>query len=475
MYKSGNTRTALLILTVLFAFSACVKREHSNPLDPDYEIPGSGPSSPPLYLPVNLSEIRAARPFFDWADIERVDSYEIFVTDTTNLMIIQEKDVSVSYYRAGFNLPDKKYFWKVRSREGSGNWGGWSATWSFIVDNQAPIPPETQSPISASESSDATPRMDWDDVEDAVLYELHVMNYLDSTVVTDTSLVNSEYTIQTAVADGAYFWKVRCRDRAGNWGDWSPSSSVLIVTGAEVVPDIQWSNVAGGSFQMGSTDSRDNASPVHSVTLSSSQMSRHEITNAQFARFLNYYGSGVVKSGADAGKQMFTEHNRGIRQLAGFWHVDSNYTEHPAINISWYGAKEFCNHYGYRLPTEAEWEYAARSGSFSPDYEYSGSDIISSVAWYSENSNNSTKMIGTKQQNLLGIFDLSGNAEEWCGDWYGVYNTDAQTNPAGPASGTARVVRGGTYNGLARDCRITKRTSRAPDSYGAGSGFRCVR
>jgi formylglycine-generating enzyme required for sulfatase activity len=474
MYRPARVRAVFIILSIISILTACVKREHSNPLDPDYEIPGSGPSSPPLYVPANLSEIRTPRPFFDWADIERVDSYEIFVTDTTNLMIIQEKDVAVSYYSAATTLPDKKYYWKIRSRDGAGNWGGWSATWSFLVDTHGPIPPESLIPVSVSETADNTPRMDWEDIEDAVLYELNVMNCLDSIVVTDTSLVNSEYTIQTPVTDGAYFWKVRCRDRAGNWGNWSTVSSILILAGAPGVPDIQWVNVAGGNFQMGSTDTRDNASPVHSVTLSSFEMSKHEITNDQFVRFLNFYGSETVKSGTYAGKAMFNENNWGIQKLAGFWHVGSNYSYHPAVNITWHGANEFCKQYGFRLPTEAEWEYAARSGNNNASYNYSGSSNIDDVAWYHDNSQNRTHPVGSKYQNLLGIFDMSGNVEEWCSDWYGAYTSDALTNPAGPLTGAARVVRGGGFNSNAENCRNTRRTNQSPETY-SGIGFRCVK
>lgn len=111
----------------------------------------------------------------------------------------------------------------------------------------------------------------------------------------------------------------------------------------------------------------------------------------------------------------------------------------------------------FRLPTEAEWEFAARGGNKSDGYQYAGSDDLCEVAWCCENSGNETHPVAELKPNELGIYDMSGNVEEWCQDWYGAYSHNTQTNPVGPNDGAARVGRGGSWNNVARDCRLSCR------------------
>jgi formylglycine-generating enzyme required for sulfatase activity len=130
----------------------------------------------------------------------------------------------------------------------------------------------------------------------------------------------------------------------------------------------------------------------------------------------------------------------------------------------------------YRLPTEAEWEYAARGGNKSQGYKYSGSNTIGDVAWYYDNSGSKTHAVGTKQANELGIYDMSGNVYEWCSDWYGAdyYSSSRQTNPMGPSSGSYRVIRGGSWCNRARYCRVSIRGSNFPSIRYDLIGFRLV-
>ena len=128
----------------------------------------------------------------------------------------------------------------------------------------------------------------------------------------------------------------------------------------------------------------------------------------------------------------------------------------------------------FRLPTEAEWEYAARGGNKSRGYQYSGSNNLSDVAWYDDNSGKKTHAVGTKQANELGIYDMNGNVFEWCQDWYGEYNSSSQVNPTGANSGSCRVFRGGCWFSDARFCRSSCRNSSSPDRRSYCLGLRLV-
>ena len=147
-------------------------------------------------------------------------------------------------------------------------------------------------------------------------------------------------------------------------------------------------------------------------------------------------------------------------------------------SISWNDCQEFIKKLNkitrknFRLPTEAEWEYAARGGNKSKGYKYSGSNTIDNVAWYTSNSGSKTHDVKTKQANELGIYDMSGNVYEWCQDWYGNYSSGSQTNPTGPSSGSGRVYRGGSWYFNAKICRVSNRYNYNPDYYDSDLGLR---
>ncbi|MCG2760865.1 MAG: SUMF1/EgtB/PvdO family nonheme iron enzyme [Candidatus Delongbacteria bacterium] len=153
----------------------------------------------------------------------------------------------------------------------------------------------------------------------------------------------------------------------------------------------------------------------------------------------------------------------------------------PVECVTWNDAVEFCKQLSkkegvtYRLPTEAEWEYAASGGSISRGYEYSGSGSIDDVAWYDSNSGRATHPVGGKRANELGIYDMSGNVWEWCNDWYGDYTSGSQTNPTGASSGSGRVLRGGGWSNSATFCRVANRGSGDPEFSSDSYGFRVVR
>ena len=152
----------------------------------------------------------------------------------------------------------------------------------------------------------------------------------------------------------------------------------------------------------------------------------------------------------------------------------------PVEKVSWNDCQEFVSMLNsltgrtFRLPTEAEWEYAARGGNKSLHYKYSGSGNIDDVAWYRDNSGSKTHAVGTKTANELGIYDMSGNVSELCSDWWGGYSAGAQTNPQGPSSGSGRVLRGGSWRDIARYCRVSNRDYYDPDRSYIDFGLRLV-
>jgi formylglycine-generating enzyme required for sulfatase activity len=188
--------------------------------------------------------------------------------------------------------------------------------------------------------------------------------------------------------------------------------------------------------------------PVHEVTLSSFSIGKYEVTQAQWEALMGSNPSS------------FKGNNL------------------PVENVSWDDVQEFIERLNaatgkrYRLPTEAEWEYAAQGGNKSRGYEYSGSNSVEDVAWMVDNSGDATHPVGTRKANELGIYDMSGNVFEWCHDRYDDYPSSAQNNPVGASSGSSRVRRGGGWSGSAGYCRVASRGGDSPDFSGRLLGFR---
>lgn len=152
----------------------------------------------------------------------------------------------------------------------------------------------------------------------------------------------------------------------------------------------------------------------------------------------------------------------------------------PVVNVSWYDSQEFIRRLNqktgrnFRLPTEAEWEYAAKGGRKSNGFKYSGGDTydLSNLAWYFNNSEDKLHEAKSKSPNELGLYNMSGNVWEWCYDWEGGYSNVSQTNPNGPSSGTSRVLRGGSWNDKARNCRVSYRMYKLPTNRLSSIGLR---
>ncbi len=198
---------------------------------------------------------------------------------------------------------------------------------------------------------------------------------------------------------------------------------------------------------------------------------------------MNEYGSDKITSDEYVGQTMVYERNWGVQKNDTLWQPAEGYDKHPIVYVTWYGVYEYCRYYGYTLPTEAQWEYAARGGNQSKGYEYDGSNNIDSVAWYDVNSYHigpshpdyGTHKVAGKKPNEPGIYDMSGNVYEWCNDWYSkhYYNfSKGMENPQGAPNGSYRVLRGSSFHCSARYCRVAYRSNFMPGHGYFGYGFR---
>jgi len=289
-----------------------------------------------------------------------------------------------------------------------------------------------------------------------------------------------------------------------NYSTATSDVNIRVLLGVEMV------SVGAGSFQMGKNGdgTANSVTPVHEVTLAAFSIGKYELTQAQYEAVM---GTTIEQQ----------------NEISDYQGLDGVGDDYPMYHVSWYDALVFCNKLsvlegltpaysidgetdpdewgtvprnsdatwnaveivtdsnGYRLPTEAQWEYAAKGGpSASDPYKiYSGSDTVGDVAWYWDNIPSQTsgetgygaQQVGTKAANELGIHDMSGNVWEWCWDWYAAYEDEAQTDPVGASSGSGRVIRGGGWIDSAEFARSPYRGDGGPNARGYALGFRLLR
>ncbi len=217
--------------------------------------------------------------------------------------------------------------------------------------------------------------------------------------------------------------------------------------------------VVGGTFQMGGYVS-EVEEPVHRVAISTFYIGKYPVTVRQYRLFCTATGKAMPKGQEGWGADEYA----------------------PIVNVAYDDAVGYCDwlceYYGgdWRLPSEAEWEYAARGGGQGSGCIYSGSDDLSAVGWFGGNMNGCAIGTGRKQPNELGIYDMSGNVWEWCWDWYDpdYYAVSPFSNPLGPVSGTERVLRGGAWDEIPLTCRVACRGHCPPEERRANCGFRVV-
>jgi formylglycine-generating enzyme len=225
-----------------------------------------------------------------------------------------------------------------------------------------------------------------------------------------------------------------------------------------LVPDLVL--VEGGSFLMGSEDGEVEERPIHKVSISSFYLAKYEVTVGQYRTFCEATGRAMPEEPK--------------------WGWQDHF---PIVNVNWKDAAAYCEWLSkktgqkFRLPTEAEWEFAARGGKATKKLKFAGSNQIDDVAWYDQNAKKQAHGVGLKKPNELGLYDMTGNVWEWVGDWFNedYYATSPDKDPPGPRNGSMRVMRSGSWINYAGDNRVAIRISNMPDDTGPFFGFRVAR
>jgi len=322
----------------------------------------------------------------------------------------------------------------------------------------------------------------------------------------------ASFTIPKTLMPGTHYYFCEVSATGGAATVRSNVATVNVAAAASGLVETVW--VPGGSFELGrnlGTGGGNDVTPVSTVTLTGFYMGKYQVTRAQYQAVMTGNTNGINANNPDWSTAAFN-----TQEIAA---GGGNMNQRPVTHVSWYEAMVFCNRLsmqegltpayringstnpddwgavpiyinanwiaaetvsgsaGYRLPTEAQWEYAAKGGNNpAAGFTYSGSDNPLTVAWYSANSGSSPRMVGILEPNVLGIYDMSGNVCEWCWDWWESYTSDAKTDPTGASSGTRRIYRGGSwYDTVTRTRSVDRFNSYNPHSRNGIFGFRLAR
>jgi formylglycine-generating enzyme required for sulfatase activity len=461
------------------AFLAVGCRQFNNPTDP---FSSSYPGYPVVAL---IGEVTPSLPpsggeswfpLFTCAKCGKADLYGLRISTSQTAF-----DDNVIFEKQGFAdnarmavpgsvslAADTPYYWRSCAREKStGKWGAWSDV-VFTVRFTGVAGSEVN-PENGGTANEARPLLRWKGVQGAAGYYVQLgssAEALSSAALTSAAV--SEYRLPAVLSPGdKLYWRVQPVNAEGVHGVWSGpfffSKSLMTMV---MVP--------GGTFEMGSSTGDPGEKPPHGVTLSDFFIGTSEVTQSQYRQVMGSNPS-YFSDGSDAP-------NRPVEQVS--WHdavafcnaLSEREGLQKVYEIDGADVTEGSGAGGYRLPTEAEWEFAALGGLAGGGHSFSGGDDPEAVAWYSSNSGGTTHAVGTAIGNELEVFDMSGNVAEWCWDWNGDYPSWPQTDPRGPSDGTCGVVRGGAWNGLAWHLRPMYRDiSTVRDSRLSTLGFRVIR
>jgi formylglycine-generating enzyme required for sulfatase activity len=449
------------------------------------------PNMPSTPSPANTATEIPNSPTLSWGcsdpDNDKI-TYDIFVGTSNPPTTQVAAGQSASSFACTGLAYSTTYFWQVNATD-SRNATTIGSVWSFTIKaNSPPAVPSNPWPINSQIEISSSPTLSWscsDPDNDKITYDVFFGTSNPPTAQVATGQSAASFACTGLTDNTIYYWQVKAKDSK----DASTTGSIWSFTTGSGIISPSMVQVGGGTFTAGSTP----------VTISSFTIDKYEVTYEQWTAVRTWalmHGYTDLAAGTNG------------------W--NSTGKNNPVTNVNWYDVVKWCNarsekdgftpvYYtdntqatvyrtgeidinldavkwdvnGYRLPTETEWEFAARGGNSTHGYDYSGSNTLVDVAWYNFNSGN-TNTVGTKSANELGIYDMSGNVAEWCWDWFDMssaYPVGGTTDPRGPSSKIYyRMYRGGESSLGEYYCRVVARCwpSPGPNVRRACTGFRCV-
>ncbi len=417
-------------------------------------------------------------------------TYDVyFEPDDISPDVLVSNDQIGTRYDPGILIEDTHYYWQIVATDEHGEsvdgpvWDFW--TLSTIPENNPPHQPSSPSPADDSTDQILTVDLSWtggDPDGDNVTYDVF-FEADDNTpdVLVSDNQTATNYDPGPLTAETHYYWQIIASDEHGattNGPIWD------FISGAGSIIPGEMITIPAGEFQMGCDPDHNGGYscnyselPLHTVYLDTYAIDKFEITNAQYATFLNSRGSndcnGIECLDLD-------DIDARIYLNGSQYDVNPGYEDHPVFEVTWYGADSYCNENGFRLPTEAEWEKAARGttvqafpwGDQNPDctlanFYYDGAYCIGD-----------TTVVGSYLAGAspYGILDMAGSVHEWVNDWYldTYYDTSPYSNPTGPETGTLKGLRGGSWYSFSNDLLVAFRYTSFPTQSNPDSGFRCA-
>ena len=413
-------------------------------------------------------------PVYKWSRVSGATLYQLQLNNGSTVIYV--RNISPADCGSATNcvvsfstvLTGGNYTWKVRAQINS-VWKGYSPSLSFAYAS-VPKPFEPQGIISI-----ITPTFKWSKVAGASKYEVHVLQggtLINLFFVNSSSCGSTTNCVSTPgyeLSDGSYTWNVRAMIN----GYWMGTSTAKAFTLSTFTPNpADMVSVSAGAFQMGCDPAHNGGySPcttdeikLHTVYLSSYQIDKYEVTNSQYAQCVAAGYCALPGSLQSATRNSY--------------YGNATYANYPVVYVSWYDAANYCAWDGKRLPTEAEWEKAARGTSLKA-YPWGDTSPSCSLTNYESACAADTTMVGSYPAGIspYGAYDMAGNVWEWVNDWYKAeyYNSSPSSNPQGPTSGVQKVRRGGAGNYVAEFLRVADRGRPYPDHKIAFGGFRCAK
>ncbi|MBI4725980.1 SUMF1/EgtB/PvdO family nonheme iron enzyme [candidate division TA06 bacterium] len=424
------------------------------------------PNAPVLSTPANNATGVALNPTLIWNASSGAASYalQVSVDSLFGSFIYNQSGLTGTSQAISGLTAGTKYYWRVNATNSSGT-SEWSSLLCFTTGNP-PATPTLSTPANGAAGITTNPTLTWNASSGATSYTLQVStsNTFGSFVYNQSGLASTSQAIGGLVCDTTYYWRVNASDSFGS-SSWSS-----VWNFATVSANIVWISIPAGNFKMGSLPddpyAMTNEQPQHTVYLDAFQISKYEITNSQYKAFMDAGGYTYSAYWTAEGWNWRTTNS--ITEPAywstGNYNSGPGFPNHPVVGVSWYEAFAFYNWAGGYLPTEAQWEKAAR-GTDSTNYWPWGStwDSTKCNSYYNTAPDTFTysSPVGffATGASPYGAYDMAGNVWEWCNDWYdeSYYGSSPSSNPTGPATGKYRVHRGGSWDNSAGSCRTAYR------------------